>query len=282
MRWTILGSGGCTVIPKPLCRCTVCSEARRKGRPYERTGPSAFIHDENILIDTPAEICSQLNRSGIERVERLMFTHLDPDHAEGFRVVEQISLDFRSWKAYPKKRIELVVPADLYRRLKNLHSAYGPLIDFYESQGYIRAAPFDKSARIGEMDITALPVKSGDPVSFVYVFEKGGRRIVYAPCDMKPFPESREEVREPDLLIIQPGIFEDGLKHDFVYPKEHISRSTLYTFEQTMELGRRIGAGRILFVHLEEYWNRGYDEYLALERKYDHVSFAHDGMEVEV
>ena len=34
------------VIPKPLCQCRVCEEARRKGGPYERTGLSTFIHEE--------------------------------------------------------------------------------------------------------------------------------------------------------------------------------------------------------------------------------------------
>jgi len=76
------------VIPKPLCKCRICDEAREKGVPYERTGPSAFLHDENLLIDTPAEIALQLNRSRIERIDYLLFTHLDPDHMEGFRAVE--------------------------------------------------------------------------------------------------------------------------------------------------------------------------------------------------
>lgn len=36
MKWTILGSGGCTVIPKPLCDCSIRIEAREKGIPYAR------------------------------------------------------------------------------------------------------------------------------------------------------------------------------------------------------------------------------------------------------
>lgn len=106
MKLTILGSGGCMVIPKPLCQCNVYMEAREKGIPYKRTGPSAFIHDENILIDTAAEIACQLNRSRINQIDHLIFTHLDPDHVEGLRVVEQITLDFRTWEAYPGKYID--------------------------------------------------------------------------------------------------------------------------------------------------------------------------------
>ena len=71
--------------------------------------------------------------------------------------------------------------------------------------------------------------------------------MVYAPCDIKPFPEEREEVQRADLLVIQPGIFEEGLKHGFKYPVDHISRTTLYTFEETMALADRIRAGLVPF-----------------------------------
>jgi phosphoribosyl 1,2-cyclic phosphate phosphodiesterase len=114
------------------------------------------------------------------------------------------------------------------------------------------------------------------------VFKKEGRRVVYAPCDIKPFPEDREEVQKSDLLVIQPGIFEDGLKHGFIYGKGHISKSTLYTFEETVALANRIQASHILFIHLEEYWNRSHDDYVALEAKFDNIRFAYDGMHVVV
>jgi phosphoribosyl 1,2-cyclic phosphate phosphodiesterase len=61
---------------------------------------------------------------------------------------------------------------------------------------------------------------------------------------------------------------------------DHISRTTLYTFEQTLELATRIEARKVLFVHLEEYWNRSYDDYCALES--DGIRFAYDGMQINV
>ena len=270
------------VIPKPLCRCRVCDEARAKGWPYERTGPSAFLHDANLLIDTPAESALQLNRAGIDRIDYLMFTHLDPDHVEGFRVVEQITLDFRTWMAHKGKTIRLILPQVLRDRLVDIRSIYGPLIDFYQAQDFVECVAFDCGIRIGETDVTAIQVDRGSQTSLVYVFEKEGAKIVYAPCDIKSFPEERKEVQGADLLVIQPGIFEDNLKHGFKYPRDHISRKTLYTFEETVALARRIRAEKVLFVHMEEYWNRGYDDYLAIEREFDNVQFAYDGMRVRV
>jgi len=282
MEFTILGSGGCSVIPKPLCTCHVCEQARQKGAPYVRTGPSLFLHDENLLIDSPAEICHQLNRSRIGCIDHLTFTHLDPDHVEGFRVVEQIALDFRTWRSYPQKRIRLILPEPLVGLLRNVRSVYGPCVDFYEEQGFVECLVFQDRIRLGETDVTAIGVDRGFQESMVYVFEKDGVRVVYAPCDIKPFPEHREEVRNANLLVIQPGIFETGLKHGFHYPDNHISRTTLYTFEDTLALGERIQSEEILFVHLEEYWNRTHDDYLALENQYNGVRFAFDGMHVNV
>jgi phosphoribosyl 1,2-cyclic phosphate phosphodiesterase len=280
MELTILGSGGCMVIPKPLCKCPICAEARERGEPYRRTGPSAFLHDENLLIDTPAEIVFQLNRAGIQKIETLLFSHLDPDHVEGFRVVEQIALDFRSWEAYPDKSIRLALPEALDQNLGKIRSIYGSLVAFYEKQGFIKRHPFREKTRIGKTQITAIGVNRGEMDAFIYVLEKGGKRLAYAPCDIRPFPEEREELNGLDLLVIQPGIFETGLKHGFKYPEDHISRTTLYTFEETLELGKRIQASQLLFIHLEEYWNRSYDDYKAIEAGYNNVRFAFDGMTV--
>lgn len=282
MELTILGSGGCTVIPKPCCKCKVCEEARSRGVPFSRSGPSAFVHDIRLLIDTPAEIAQQLNRECIERVEHLLFTHLDPDHVEGFRVVEQIALDFRTWRAYSDKRIRLLLPRALEERIHGIRSAYGPLIDFYVGQGFVEPVLFEESIDIQGVGIQAVPIDRGDQTTFVYVFNDGERKMVYAPCDIKPFPEDREEVRKPDLLVIQPGMFEGGLKHGFSYPDDHISRTTLYTVEETLALAYRIHAGRVIFNHLEEYWNRGHEEYLAIEKTLTNVQFAYDGMRMSV
>jgi phosphoribosyl 1,2-cyclic phosphate phosphodiesterase len=282
MKWTILGSGGCAVIPKPLCQCPICREARDKGVPYARGGPSAFLHDINLLIDTPAEITRQLNDSTIDRIDNLIFTHLDPDHVEGFRVVEQIALDFRTWCAYPEKQICLLMPEELNESIRKLSSQYGPFIDFFQKSGFVRLKTFRDQVRVGDVQLTAIPLEQSSQTVFIYVFESSGGRVVYAPCDLKPFPEHRDEVQHPDLLITQPGIFEEGLKHGFSYPAEHVSRKNLYTFEQTLALATRLGAKEVLFTHLEEYWNRSYDDYCALEADNPGIRFAYDGMQLTV
>lgn len=38
MKFTIVGSGGCVDLPKPLCNCRVCTQAREKGIAYAYDG----------------------------------------------------------------------------------------------------------------------------------------------------------------------------------------------------------------------------------------------------
>lgn len=45
-----------------------------------------------------------------------------------------------------------------------------------------------------------------------------------------------------------------------------------------MGLAKRIQAKQTLFVHLEEYWNRSYEDYKELEERYTDIAFAYDGM----
>lgn len=56
MRFTIVGSGGCVALPRPLCMCKVCEEARIKGIPYFRCGCILFLEDLNLLVYTLEDI----------------------------------------------------------------------------------------------------------------------------------------------------------------------------------------------------------------------------------
>jgi phosphoribosyl 1,2-cyclic phosphate phosphodiesterase len=71
-----------------------------------------------------------------------------------------------------------------------------------------------------------------------------------------------------------------GLRDDFVYPPNDLTRTELYSFDETLEITKTIRAKQVAFVHLEEYWNRSFDDYRKLEKEYDNISFAYDGMEI--
>ena len=65
MKLKIVGSGGMFLIPNPFCKCSVCQEARIKRGRYERLGPSLYIEDIGMLIDTPEDIAVACDRQNI-------------------------------------------------------------------------------------------------------------------------------------------------------------------------------------------------------------------------
>ena len=69
MKLKIAGSGGMFLIPNPFCKCPVCQEARIKRGRYERLGPSLYIEDIGMLIDTPEDIAVACDRQGITRID---------------------------------------------------------------------------------------------------------------------------------------------------------------------------------------------------------------------
>jgi phosphoribosyl 1,2-cyclic phosphate phosphodiesterase len=97
----IVGSGGMSIIPSSFCQCKICQEARQKGGRYERLGPSLYIEDIKMLIDTPEDIAVACNRQNISEVKHLSISHSDPDHVKGIRIVEKIGYDFIKDKSRP-------------------------------------------------------------------------------------------------------------------------------------------------------------------------------------
>jgi phosphoribosyl 1,2-cyclic phosphate phosphodiesterase len=82
MKITILGSGTSTGVPMVGCHCPVCTSSDPKDR---RTRASLLVeHDGKfILIDTSPDLRSQALRTGIPRIDAVLFTHTHADHVNG-------------------------------------------------------------------------------------------------------------------------------------------------------------------------------------------------------
>lgn len=279
MKLIILGSGGCQVIPRPCCQCRVCKEARIKGVPYERLGPATFIEDENILIDTPAEISIELNRANIKDVNNIIYTHWHLDHTEGIRVFEQLNMNWLKEKGVANKTINLYLPEEIYDDIFKLSSKYGSILDYYIKKGLVKVykMPSNEPTKIGSIKITPIKINTIDKEnSYVLIIEKGKKKIVYSICDFKYYPINNKLIQNPDLLIIQWGCFKDiGIINPLL-------KEELYSDEEVLKICKDIHAKKVIFMHLEESYGRSYDDYKKLESKYKNIKFAYDGMKVEI
>ena len=280
MKIEIIGSGGCVSLPKPLCQCDVCKEARVKGRPYSRFGCSIFIHDINVLIDTPEDIVHAINHSQIETIDAVLYSHMDPDHTLGFRVFEQLKLN---WFEISEGRecidpIDVIARPDVMDDLNLIRSKFGSYLDYYEHvRNLIKRQTVERSIKIKETTITFVPVGR----STVFVIETPAHKVIYAPCDCIPFPEE-DIFKSADYLIIGNTLVSEVLKEGYILSDDNGLRDELFSMSDIITIKEKYNITHVIMTHLEEDWGKSYDDYLEMEELYDNITFAYDGMVIEL
>lgn len=281
MKFNIIGSGGCVSIPRPLCKCRVCEEARVKGAPYARCGCSLYVEDIHVLVDTPEDIVHALNRSNVEAIDYILFSHIDPDHTMGMRVIEQLRLDWLAASVGESCKNPIVVGAlpNVLSDLGSQSTAYGSMLSYYSSLNLIAEKPIH-ALDISGIHIDLIPVDDKGNVT-IFVFTEGEKRLIYAPCDVKPFPE-HESFYEGDCLIIGNTIIGDVLKDGFLLEEGNSLRRELFAMEEILSIKEKYNIKRVIITHLEEDWGKSYDDYVALQKQYEGIEFAYDGMRIEI
>lgn len=282
MKFIITGSGGCVSTPRPLCQCKVCSEAREKGYPYTRCGCSLYLEDIGLLVDTPEDIVHALNHIPLNKLDYLVYSHMDPDHTLGMRVIEQLRLDWLAWSVHKKCEdpILLLTLPNVLSDLNQIQTKYGPLLDYYESLGLIKRKAISDSIILGSIKLTFIPVSAEGTVA-IFIFEENGKKLIYAPCDVKPFPEN-PLFEGADYLIIGNTIMGTVLKGGFVLTSDNSLCESLFSIDEVLQLKEKYHIEHLIFTHLEEDWGKSYDDYLSLEKQYENVRFAYDGMTISL
>jgi phosphoribosyl 1,2-cyclic phosphate phosphodiesterase len=82
MRVTMLGTGTSHGVPMIACHCPVCRSDDPRNK---RTRASAVVQagGATLLLDTATELRLQVLRTGIERVDAVLYTHFHADHVSG-------------------------------------------------------------------------------------------------------------------------------------------------------------------------------------------------------
>jgi phosphoribosyl 1,2-cyclic phosphate phosphodiesterase len=279
MKVEILGSGGAVTIPRPGCECRVCIEARDKGVPYARTGPSVFVHGPDVLIDTPEESKIQLNHSQVTRIAAGFYSHWHPDHTAGRRVWESRNFDFRSW---PRRFVTtpLYIPERVW---EDFEANYG-LADqfrFMEKQGTVKVVqvagnePFD----VGGTRVTALPLDAENAHAFL--FEAAGKRVLVAMDETHGW--TPPALGPLDLAVLPVGVFElHPFSGERLIPEEFCKPPVKKTrYAHALEMVRALAPRRAVLSHVEEMDRLSHDELVRLGAA-DGWEPAFDGLVVEV
>ncbi|MGZ8688037.1 MAG: MBL fold metallo-hydrolase, partial [Gaiellaceae bacterium] len=282
-----LGSGSAATIPRPGCACRVCAEARARGWPYTRTGPSTFVHGPNVVFDTPEESKAQLERAGLGEIAACFYSHWHPDHTMGRRVWETRNGDFRTWPREAKRpRVtDVYLPEQVAADFRVWLGGMAHL-EFMRDRGWIRVHELRDGDVVVIEGVTIRPFRLAE--DYVYAFEltEGGTRLLLVMDELNGWVPP-PEVRGCDLAVLPMGICEfDVFTGARRIHAEHTVLRYEATFEETLAVVAALDARAVVLSHIEEMDELSHDDLERLRRRLQaegrHVRFAHDGMAVDL
>ena len=282
MKIEFLGTGGAMAIPRPLCQCAICLEARKKGVPYSRSGPSVFVHGPNVLIDTPEDSYMQLNRSKISTIDGVFYSHWHPDHVMGRRVLESMNAD---WVNHPAQgtTTDVYLPeqvaSDFQTRLGT-----GEHLAFFESQDYIALHNLKDGEKVTINDVTITPFRLSEDYVYAFLFEGNGKRVLIAPDELYGWDPPK--LGELDVAILPTGICEfHPLTGERRISADHPVLKEEATFRQTLTIIEKLHVKKVYLTHLEEPDQLSYDDLKKVEDTLPQdkkISFAFDTLTISL
>ncbi|MEX2426018.1 MAG: MBL fold metallo-hydrolase [Thermomicrobiaceae bacterium] len=265
----------------------MCDEGRERGVPYSRSGPAIFLHGPDLLIDTPEEIKDQLNRSGIENIAACFYSHWHPDHTAGRRVWETSNIDLRGWP--PQSTCtDIYLPEQVavdFKTWLGLEEHF----DFLERHGVVRVNRlFDEDSVVFD-NWTVTPFRLAEDYVYAFLLMSARSRVLIVPDEMNGWSPEQAPVslHDLDLAILPMGVTEfDVLTGQRLIDPAHPVLGMEMTFDQTLDVVRKLGARRTVLTHIEEMERLTIDDLEILEHKLQSkglsITFAKDMMSVDV
>ena len=280
MKLEVLGSGGAVTTPRPACDCRVCVEARERGLPYSRTGPSFFLHGPDVLFDTPEESKAQLNRSGIPRVAACFYSHWHPDHVMGRRIFESLHADWRQWPHRALGRSTIYLPQQVAVDFRERLAGWEHLA-FMAERGWIEVVELRDGQSVSLGGVQIAPFRVAEDYVYAFLLAERGKRALLAPDELVGW-DPPKHARGVDLAILPMGICEfDPLTGERRIDADHPALRFEASFPETLTIVERLGAARTVLAHIEELDGLSHDDLGELGRRYG-VEFAFDTMVLDI
>lgn len=251
MKITLLGTGTSTGVPEIGCSCEVCTSADHRDK---RLRASVLVETdtENILIDCGPDFRYQMLRSGTNRLNALLLTHIHYDHVGGLDDLRPFCRN-GAFRVYAERRVSEAL-RDKYAYMFQDHRYPGvPDIDLITIHRY----PF----MIGTTQI--IPIRL-----FHYKLPVLGYRIgsfAYL-TDFTILPETElHKLSGVKVVVI-----------DALRKKPHMSHLSL---REACETARLIGAEKTYFTHMSH--QMGLHEQVCRELPAG-ITLGYDGLQIEI
>lgn len=253
MKITMLGTGTSCGVPFIGCHCPVCLSEDPKDK---RCRSSILIEKGNtkVVIDTGYEFRLQCLRSGVERLDGVLYTHAHPDHLFG---LDDLRAFYRE-----EKSVDIWGGKETIDRIKTL---YPYVFKPFSNDGLPHLSPHIASQGVpflvGEIEFIPFFMTHGPMESTGYRF--GNCAYVTDVSDIRE-EENLKYLENLDVLII-----------DALMEKKHPSH---LSFGEACEIGKKCGAKRVYFTHISHTM-----KHVDIERKYNGIAKpSYDTMILEV
>lgn len=253
MKITMLGTGTSCGVPFIGCHCPVCLSEDPKDK---RCRSSILIEKGNtkVVIDTGYEFRLQCLRSGVERLDGVLYTHAHPDHLFG---LDDLRAFYRE-----EKSVDIWGSKGTIDRIKTL---YPYVFKPFSNDGLPHLSPHIASQGVpflvGEIEFIPFFMTHGPVESTGYRF--GNCAYVTDVSDIRE-EENLKYLESLDVLII-----------DALMEKKHPSH---LSFKEACEIGKKCGAKRVYFTHISHTM-----KHVDIERKYNGIAKpSYDTMILEV
>jgi phosphoribosyl 1,2-cyclic phosphate phosphodiesterase len=227
---TFLGTGTSQGVPMIGCDCPVCSSSdprdnRTRSSLYVRTPEASFV------VDTGADFRQQCLRERILWLDAVVYTHAHTDHIMGFDDLR------RFCDLQPSGKLPIYASPETMADLERVFRfAFDGSARF---PGYIDPVPHRVTGafRIGDLDVTPLPVPHGRIMVNGYLFSRDGRKLFAYLSDCKMVP--------PDIRALLAGV--ETLALDALRHRPHPTHMSL---TEALEVAADLHPARTFLTHL--------------------------------
>ncbi len=249
----VLGSGTSMGVPVVGCHCKVCTSDDPRDK---RLRPSVLLRlgDKRILIDTSPDFRYQALRSGLERLDAILYTHEHADHILGLD-------DVRPFNFRQRSEIPIYASASAWDTIERTFRYVFDTAPTQSSRPHLHPHIFDDTTIcVAGVEITPIRIAHGRGTAYGFRFGD----CAYLTDHSNIPPESMDKLQGLDVLFL------DALRHN-----PHPTHSTV---AESLRTVAALKPRRAFFTHISHDLLHA-----AVEASLpENVHLAYDGLQIPI